>query len=114
MAVGKNKRLTKGGKKGGKGGESHSDDSPEKLFVGGLPRTTTQESLAAHFSSFGPVASVELKCDPQGSFRGFGFVTFQDRSAADSVLANAANNMFEGKWIDCKPSGSRPGKGGGK
>jgi len=97
---------------GKKGGGCGGGDEPEKIFVGGLPRTTTEASLHAHFMSFGSVSKVEMKYDPDGNFRGFGFVTFADRSGADTVVSNYENNNFESKWIDCKPVGGC--KGGGK
>jgi len=68
---------------------------PRKLFVGGLPRSTTEASLHAHLSQFGLVENVALKYDPEGTFRGFGFVTFQDRSTAEMVASNHAGNTFE-------------------
>mmetsp|Transcript_92509 Transcript_92509/g.220167 ORF Transcript_92509/g.220167 Transcript_92509/m.220167 type:complete len:317 (-) Transcript_92509:97-1047(-) len=91
-----------------------SDDA--KIFAGGLPKSCSQEALQAWAEQFGPVAHVEVKVDPMGVSRGFGFVTFQDASVAQSVVANKDNTM-DGKWIDCKmaqPPGSAPPAGKGK
>merc|ERR1712048_446685 len=59
------------------------------------------------------------KHDSQGSFRGFGFVTFESEETAKSVVENCSNIYHEGKWIDCKASTDTPqasstskGKGG--
>eukprot|EP00930_Biecheleria_cincta_P073201 TRINITY_DN60518_c0_g1_i1.p1 TRINITY_DN60518_c0_g1~~TRINITY_DN60518_c0_g1_i1.p1 ORF type:complete len:341 (+),score=91.07 TRINITY_DN60518_c0_g1_i1:34-1056(+) len=96
------------------GGES-SDAGPvnPKIFVGGLPKTTTSETLKMHFSSIGNITDIMVKKNPDGSCGGFGFVTFEDPASAKQVLDNYDNNMFEGKWVDCKPA-DRNGKGGGK
>jgi len=85
------------------------------IFVGALPRTTTAESLTMHFSKFGQVTNMDLKFDQAtGAFRGFGFVTFQEKSSADAVITNYTDNRFEDKWIDCKRGNSKGSKGGGK
>ena len=34
--------------------------SADKLFVSGLPPTTTEETLRAYFETFGPLASIRL------------------------------------------------------
>merc|ERR1719393_1029026 len=91
-------------------------DCGDKIFVGGLPKESTDEvSLRAFFSQFGNVTHVDLKYDDGGGFRGFGFVTFDSVAGAAACIANSANNIFAGKWIDCKSAvkgaGAGPGKG---
>jgi len=90
--------------------KSNGSDSSAQIFVGGLPTTATQEAVSKFFSQFGPVTEVHLKYDPTGTFRGFGFVTFESEEFASLVLENYEDNVFQGKWIDCKPAGSMPGK----
>lgn len=92
-----------------------------KLFVGGLPKSTTEEAITEHFSQFGPVTEVLLKKDPTtGANRGFAFVTFESPDSATAVLQNRGGNRFEDRWIDCKPavpdesSSGGKGKGSGK
>lgn len=86
----------------------------EKIWVGSLPHTTTPEKLSDHFSSFGPVRSVDLKTDRDGMPRGFAFVFFESADAAKEVINNRKDNMYEGQWIDCKPAVADEGKGKGK
>jgi len=94
--------------------DSGGDDAA-KIFVGGLPKGTTTEQLGAWASQFGPVEKAEVKLDPLGYPRGFGFVSFQGAEVAQAVLANKDNNVMEGKWVDCKPVVQGGGdKGGGK
>ena len=92
-------------------------DDAGKIFVGGLPKSCAQEALKIWAEQYGEVTNVEVKVDPMGVSRGFGFVTFADPSVAQGIVANKDNNMMDGKWIDCKmamPPGSAPpaGKGG--
>jgi len=90
-------------------------DDAAKIFVGGLPKGTTTEQLGAWASQFGPVEKAEVKLDPLGYPRGFGFVSFQGAEVAQAVIANKDNNVMEGKWVDCKPVVQGGGdKGGGK
>ncbi|CAK8987967.1 DAZ-associated protein 1 (Deleted in azoospermia-associated protein 1) (Proline-rich Vg1 mRNA-binding protein) [Durusdinium trenchii] len=92
-------------------------DDAGKIFVGGLPKSCAQEALQMWAEQFGEVTNVEVKVDPMGVSRGFGFVTFREPSVAQSIVSNKDSNMMDGKWIDCKmamPPGSAPpaGKGG--
>mmetsp|Transcript_24396 Transcript_24396/g.44191 ORF Transcript_24396/g.44191 Transcript_24396/m.44191 type:complete len:567 (-) Transcript_24396:23-1723(-) len=114
--------FSKGKGKGKSKGKSPSSGEVEegKIFVGGLPADTTEASITAHFESFGAVKEVILKKKPGEAqkSRGFGFVSFHDNEAARAVIDNFDYNMFEGKWIDCKPAVADDrfdkGKGGGK
>jgi len=73
-----------------------------RVFVGGLPKSTTEDALRTHMSWYGPVSQIELKYDEVGGFRGFGFVTFQDAASAQKVIADKSNNQFQNRWIECK------------
>ncbi|CAK9029147.1 unnamed protein product [Durusdinium trenchii] len=102
-----------GGGGGGKGAASQSygkgmgnpTAESEVVFVGGLPRETTEEAITLHFSQFGMVQKVDMKYDVTTNvFRGFCFVTFASVAEAQAVFDNYDNNMFNGRWIDCKPA----------
>ena len=71
-----------------------------KLFVGGLAWSTTDESLMKAFSVHGEVSEARVVQDRDtGRSRGFGFVTF---ASADSAMAakNAMNNaVMDGRNI---------------
>merc|ERR1719265_677720 len=124
MDKGKGKDEAPEGKGKGKKGKKSDDPNydpknpPEKVFVGGLPRTVTAASVLTHFSQYGQVQNVDLKMDEQGSFRGFGFVIFQDKNGAEMACApeNADRNTIDGKRFDVRPSVRQPellkGKGG--
>lgn len=66
-----------------------------KLYVGGIPYTTTQDELRAAFAQAGSVASATIISDKMtGRSRGFGFV---EMSSADE--ANRAIELWNGKEL---------------
>ena len=75
-----------------------------KLFIGGIPRTITDEQLAEHFLQFTEDDSlndcVVIKDDMKNS-RGFGFVTYNKLSDTDNCLANRPHNLG-GKEVEVK------------
>lgn len=57
------------------------------LFVGNLSPDVTDEQLATAFSQFGSVASAKCAKDPAtGKTQGFAFVTFKEKSDAESAM----------------------------
>ena len=66
-----------------------------KLYVGGIPYTTTQDELRAAFAQAGNVASATIISDKMtGRSRGFGFV---EMSSPDE--ANRAIELWNGKEL---------------
>lgn len=67
-----------------------SSSEPEqlrKIFVGGLNRRTTEESLKEYFSLWGNIVDcVIMREGKNGPSRGFGFVTFDNAKAVDDCL----------------------------
>jgi len=81
-----------------------------KLFVGGLAKQTTVESLKAYFQAFGEVKDVSVKIDPHTQqSRGFGFVLFADEASIAQVV-EAAPHQLDGRKIDPKKAERRDGK----
>ena len=71
----------------------------EKLYVGNLPSTATQESVEALFSQYGPIESIVLIKDREtGLFKGFGFVEFQSKEDANKALELNGTD-FEGQQL---------------
>ena len=57
-------------------GVQHKDTTWTKLFVGGLPYHTTDQSLREHFSVYGEIEEAVVITDRQtGKSRGYGFVS---------------------------------------
>ncbi len=89
----------------------------KKLYVGGLPYSTTDDELKAHFGQAGAVASATIIMDKMsGRSKGFGFVEM----SSDEEAANAIN-MFNGKDFggrnltvnEARPMEERPQRSGG-
>ena len=67
----------------------------KKLYVGGLPYATTNESLKEAFAKAGAVISATVMIDKMtGRSRGFGFVEMEDADA------DAAIEMYNGKDLE--------------
>lgn len=68
----------------------------KKLYVGGLPYSTTQEELQDAFSKAGTVTSVSIIMDKMtGRSRGFGFVEMENDGDAEKAI-----DMWNGKELD--------------
>jgi len=68
----------------------------KKLYVGGLPYSTTENDLSDAFSKAGKVASATIISDKMsGRSKGFGFVEM-----ASDEEAKAAIQMFNGKEME--------------
>ncbi|KAI9140827.1 hypothetical protein BKA69DRAFT_1077937 [Paraphysoderma sedebokerense] len=85
-----------------------SDDSQDrfsdvgKMFIGGLHLATTDESLRTYFEKYGQVKDCVVMRDVvTGKSRGFGFITFDDQSSVDGVLADP-EHIVDGKQVDPK------------
>ncbi len=73
---------------------------PARLFVGGLSRSTDQESLGEMFSQYGPVLDAFIVTDRDtGDSRGFGFVTMKDRKDASRAIEELNDAELDGRSI---------------
>jgi RNA recognition motif-containing protein len=71
-----------------------------KLFVGGLPFSTTDEELQAAFAEFGNVVSAKVITDREtGRSRGFGFVEYADDAEGNAAVAGLDNKELGGRTI---------------
>jgi hypothetical protein len=82
-------------------GSTENPHSPNaKVFVGGLERTSTEDSLAAYFANFGTVMSCEVM-RRDGLSRGFGFVVFSSDQEAALALGHPSH-LIDGKHVEVK------------
>ena len=73
-----------------------------KLFLGGLPQTSSRDTLMKYFTEFGEVQEVEIMTDPVTKrSRGFGFVKFFQPDAAQKILARGKDHYVDGKNVRC-------------
>ncbi len=83
----------------------------KKLFVGGLPPSTTEESLQALFSQYSTARSYKLVKDLfSGDCKGFGFLEMEGHEAR-AAIAELDGKSFEGSLLKVKFEEER-GKGG--
>ena len=88
-----------------------------KLYVGNLPFSATDDSLRDLFSQAGTVTDVMIALDRQtGRSRGFGFVTFSTDEEAAAAIEKFHGSDMEGRTIqvnEARPREDRPRGGGG-
>lgn len=102
----------------------------KKLFVGGIPFSSTNDDLAQHFAAAGTVASAQIISDKfSGRSKGFGFVEMSSDEEADKAIQMFNGSDFGGRKLvvnEARPKteggagrggsrgGSRGGFGGGQ
>jgi RNA recognition motif-containing protein len=86
----------------------------KKLFIGGLSWGTSDSMLRDAFVQFGTIADAKVILDrDSGRSRGFGFVTFNDGSAADEAIHQMDGALVDGRNIRVNEANERPAGGGG-
>ncbi|MBI5412316.1 RNA-binding protein [Candidatus Peregrinibacteria bacterium] len=84
-----------------------------KLYVGGLPYSTTEESLTSAFSAAGAVSSAKIISDKMsGRSRGFGFVEMATPEEAQKAIEMFHGKEFEGRTLTVNEA--RPLQEGGR
>jgi RNA recognition motif-containing protein len=87
-----------------------------KLFVGGLPFSTSSERLRELFAEAGTVESATVVTDrDSGRSRGFGFVEMATAEDAAQAIARFDGSTLEGRRLQverAKAQGERPASGG--
>lgn len=94
-----------------------------RLFVGNLPYQATEEDLRTHFAQVGEPTQIVRPLDREtGRARGFAFVEYADRPAAEEAIKKFDGQLFMGRPLavsearareDRGPAGPRPGGGYG-
>jgi len=88
-----------------------------KLYVGGLPYSVTDDQLQEIFSPHGTVESARVITDRMtGRSRGFGFVEMSTQSEAEEAIQKMNGTDLEGRSLtvnEAKPQQERSGGGGG-
>jgi RNA recognition motif-containing protein len=88
-----------------------------KLYVGGLPYSTTEQQLTELFSPHGSVTSAKVITDKfTGQSRGFGFVEMATNEEAQKSITALNGTAMAGRTItvnEAKPQEKRTGGGGG-
>ncbi len=91
--------------------------SNNKLYVGGLSYSVTDDKLQEIFAPHGTVESARVITDRMtGRSRGFGFVEMSSQAEAEEATKNLNGTDLEGRSLtvnEAKPQQPRSGGGGG-
>lgn len=89
-----------------------------KIYVGGLPYSTTEAQLNDLFAAHGTVQSARIITDKfTGQSRGFGFEEMGSAEEAKKAITALNGTQFEGRTLtvnEAKPQEPRSGGGGGR
>lgn len=84
----------------------------KKLYVGGLPYSTTDDALKEAFAQAGTVESATVIVDKMsGRSKGFGFVEMSSDEEAQAAIEMFNGKDFEGRTItvnEARPMEARP------
>lgn len=76
-----------------------------EVFIGGLPREVTEEDLRELCDRFGEIFEVRLVKDKETKeSKGFAFVTFTTKEAAQSAIEEVNEKEFKGRTLRCSVS----------
>lgn len=85
----------------------------QKLFIGGLPFSTSSERLREVFAQAGVVESAQVVTDRDtGRSRGFGFVEMATPEEAEQAISRFNGTNLDGRSIQVEKA-KAPGSGGG-
>ncbi len=72
----------------------------KKLYVGGIPYSSTDDTLKAAFAQAGNVTSASIIMDRMtGRSKGFGFVEFENDADAENAINMWNGKEFEGRRL---------------
>ena len=91
------------------------------IYVGNLPKTTTEDEVRKVFAEYGEVAEVKLiKDNYSGELRGFGFIEMPAKADAQKAIQEVDGTELEGQTLivnEARPRKDRSGghqRGGGQ
>jgi RNA recognition motif-containing protein len=89
----------------------------KRIYVGGLPYSTSESELQSLFGQHGSVASVSVVTDRYtGDSKGFAFVEMSTDAEADAAIRALDGTQLGGRSLtvnEAKPREDRPRGGGG-
>jgi len=84
------------------------------LFVGNLPYQATEEDLRTHFSQVGQPTQIVRPLDREtGRARGFAFVEYAERTAAEEAIKKFDGQLFMGRPLAVSEARAREDRGPG-
>ncbi len=87
---------------------------PVRLFVGNLPYQATEEDLRTHFAQVGQPTQIVRPLDREtGRARGFAFVEYAERAAAEEAIKKFDGQLFMGRPLAVSEARAREDRGPG-
>lgn len=87
---------------------------PVRLFVGNLPYQATEEDLRTHFAQVGAPTQIVRPLDREtGRARGFAFVEYAERPAAEAAIKQFDGQLFMGRPLAVSEARAREDRGPG-
>ncbi|XP_042892870.1 mastermind-like domain-containing protein 1 [Penaeus japonicus] len=77
---------------------------PNRVFVGGISASTTEQDLLELFSQYGSVKATKIISDRAGVSKGYGFVTFETEEEARRLTQEADNIMLKERKLNIAPA----------
>ena len=88
----------------------------KRIYVGGLPFSTTEAEMNTLFATYGAVTSAKLITDREsGQSRGFGFVEMSNDAEATTAMEKLNGSDFGGRKLtinEARPMEARSSGGG--
>jgi hypothetical protein len=79
---------------------SSGNGGEPRVFIGGLYEYTTEEVIKEHFSQYGPVESVQIVKDKDGTPRGFGIVFFAETESASRCVTGGSKQRIGSNIVE--------------
>lgn len=89
---------------GGNNGPKFGTVIPNRVFVGGISSSTTEQDLMDLFSQYGTVKATKIISDRAGNSKGYGFVTFETEDEATRLTQEADNIMLKDRKLNIAPA----------
>jgi RNA recognition motif-containing protein len=94
--------------------EIENKNMGNRLYVGNLSFSATNDTVRTAFASFGEITDVHVVSDREtGQSRGFGFVTMGSSDAAQKAISAMNGAMLDGRSLKVNEAEERQGGGGG-
>ncbi|MEE3082480.1 MAG: hypothetical protein VX320_00130 [Candidatus Thermoplasmatota archaeon] len=85
-----------------------------KLFIGGIPYSTTEEQLTEIFSAHGELKEVHIAKDKEsGNSKGFAFITYKSHKEGAAAIVALKGTQLEGRKLTIQESNRGGGRDGG-
>ena len=85
------------------------------IYVGNLPKTTTEEAVRKVFAEYGEVTEVKLiKDNYSGELRGFGFIEMPSKSDGQKAIQEMNGAELEGRTLVVNEARPREERSGGR